>query len=74
MLLAAQTLASLVTEEQLKAGCMYPPLQEIRTVSKKIAAQIALRAHANGLALNRKPADMEEYIESLMYDPFKASF
>ena len=74
MLLAAQTLASLVTEEQLALGCMYPPLQEIRAVSKKIAVQIALRAHALGLAMNKKPSDMGAYIESIMYDPFKEPF
>lgn len=70
MLLAAKTLASLVTEEQLQLGCMYPPLSQIREVSKKIAVKIALRAHAEGLAVKPMPEDMEAHVQSLMYDPF----
>ncbi len=70
MLLAAKTLASLVTDEQLEIGCMYPPLGQIREVSKAIAVKIALRAHATGLAVKDMPDDMEEYVKSIMYDPF----
>lgn len=73
MLLAAKTLASLATDEQLKMGCAYPPLDEIRTVSKKIAVKIALRAHDTGLATKAMPDDMEELVVSLMYDPFSNS-
>jgi malate dehydrogenase (oxaloacetate-decarboxylating)(NADP+) len=71
MLLAAETLAGLVSEEQLQSGCMFPAFSRIREVSKKIAVQIALRAHENGLATNEKPTDMESYVESIMYDPWR---
>jgi malate dehydrogenase (oxaloacetate-decarboxylating)(NADP+) len=74
MLLAAETLASLVTDEQLQRGCMYPPLSEIRQVSKKIAVKIALRAHEMGLAVKDMPEDMEAHIQSIMYDPFAEAF
>jgi malate dehydrogenase (oxaloacetate-decarboxylating)(NADP+) len=74
MLLAAKTLASLVTDEQLKVGCVYPPLCEIRNVSKNIAIKVALRAHDSGLATKEMPDDMEELVESLMYDPFADVF
>jgi malate dehydrogenase (oxaloacetate-decarboxylating)(NADP+) len=74
MLLAAETLASLVSDEQLQVGCMYPPLSNIREVSKKIAVKIALRAYENGLAVNEKPDDMEAFVTSIMYDPFKIDF
>lgn len=74
MLLAAKTLASLVTDEHLKLGSMYPPLSEIREVSKKIAVKIALRAHRVGLAVKDMPDDMEAHVQSLMYDPFADAF
>lgn len=74
MLLAAKTLASLVTDEQLSLGCVYPPLSEIRRVSKEIACKIAFLAHDRGLATKVMPEDMEEYVESLMYDPFADVF
>jgi malate dehydrogenase (oxaloacetate-decarboxylating)(NADP+) len=54
----------------LKVGCMYPPLGEIRKVSKEIAVKVALRAHDSGLATKEMPDDMEALVESLMYDPF----
>ena len=74
MLLAAKTLANLVTDEQLRVGCMYPPLAEIRDVSKTIAVKIALRAHEMGLAVKDMPEDMEAHVQSLMYDPFADAF
>lgn len=70
-LLAAKTLADMVDEEQLKVGCMYPPLTSIREVSKKIAVAVALQAHESGLATEEKPDDMEAHVKSLMYDPFE---
>jgi malate dehydrogenase (oxaloacetate-decarboxylating)(NADP+) len=40
-LIAADTLASLVSEERLALGCVYPALEDIRSVSQVIAAQVA---------------------------------
>lgn len=41
MLIAAKTLAQLVTPDDLATGCVYPPLSMIRHVSLKIATAIA---------------------------------
>eukprot|EP00968_Pinguiococcus_pyrenoidosus_P001251 scaffold57_cov254-Pinguiococcus_pyrenoidosus.AAC.4 len=71
MWLAAKTLAETVSEDRLAAGCLYPPLEEIRKVSAKIAAAIALRAHEVGTATAKKPSDMLEYCESIMYNPLE---
>lgn len=70
MYLAAKTLALCVTDEELKQGSLYPPLSKIRDVSAKIATSLALHAHETGVATLSKPEDMEEYVKSLMYDPF----
>lgn len=71
MLVAADALADCVSDEQLQTGCMYPAFSHIREVSKKIAVSVALRSHEVGVATNVKPGDMEAYIDSIMYDPFR---
>ena len=66
---AARTLASLVTEEQLETGCLYPPLRQIRDVSAAIAVAVAEVAYEHGLARVPRPADLEEHVRAQMYDP-----
>jgi malate dehydrogenase (oxaloacetate-decarboxylating)(NADP+) len=68
-LVAAKTLASLVTEEDFKSGTLYPPLKDIRNVSAKIAAAVAKTAAAQGLTRNKLPADLESFMLKRMYDP-----
>jgi malate dehydrogenase (oxaloacetate-decarboxylating)(NADP+) len=71
MYLAAETLAECVTDEELSKGSLYPPLSKIRSVSAKIGTAIALRAYETEVATNELPeGDMEDYVKSLMYDPF----
>ena len=48
MLVAARTLASQVSQEQLDVGCLYPPLEEIRAVSLNIAAAVAENIYKRG--------------------------
>jgi malic enzyme len=74
MLIAAQTLAALVTDKELQVGCLYPPLSNIREVAAHIAAAVALNAHESGVATKPKPADMLAHVKSLMYDPFANPF
>ncbi len=64
-LTAARTLASLVSEEDLAAGSLYPRLRDIRQVSLAIATKVAEQAHALGLARRARPFDIEGYV----YDP-----
>jgi malate dehydrogenase (oxaloacetate-decarboxylating)(NADP+) len=74
MYVAAKTLAEQVTEKELSQGRLYPPLEKIREVSASIAAAVAENAFATGTATERKPRNMMEYIQSLMYDPFEDPF
>jgi len=68
-LAAAETLAAQVTQTDLAAGRVYPPLPKIRAVSLKIAAAVAAEAHAAGHALAPRPADIEADIRAKMYEP-----
>jgi len=66
---AAQTLAQLVSDEDIKQGSLYPALPRIREVSAHIAAAVAEVAYKNGLATGKPPGDMLGYVKSEMYDP-----
>jgi malic enzyme len=47
---------------------MYPPMSTIRTVSQRIATDVADAAFALKLAnLKQKPADMAAHVRSCMY-------
>lgn len=66
---AAKTLANEVSESDLAAGRMYPPLPQIRRVSAAIATAVAEVAYEQKLATTLRPADLRGYVESLMYRP-----
>ena len=68
-LAAARTLAGLVSDEDLRAGALYPPLRDIRKVSLAIGADLAAQAYERGLARRPRPADIVADIEGYMYDP-----
>jgi malate dehydrogenase (oxaloacetate-decarboxylating)(NADP+) len=69
MLTAAETLASLVTQEDLNVGSIYPPLAILREVSAHIAAAIVYNAHEKGVATKPKPENILSYVKSIMYNP-----
>jgi len=69
---AAETLAKLVSPERLKIGCVYPPLEEIRQVSARIAAAVASYIVETGrstIEKDRHPKDWLAHCQSLMYVP-----
>jgi malate dehydrogenase (oxaloacetate-decarboxylating)(NADP+) len=68
-LTAAMKLASLVEESDLKQGRIFPPLSEIRNISAKIAAEVALTAEKQGVARAALPDDLVAYIRTKMYEP-----
>ncbi|XP_077296887.1 NADP-dependent malic enzyme [Arctopsyche grandis] len=69
MLLAAETLAKLVTDDDLKKGGLYPPIEAIQTHSLKIGARIAELAYMKGKAsIFPEPEDKEAFIKAQMYD------
>ncbi len=68
-LAAARTLASMVTDEELASGRVFPSFQGIREVSLQIALAVARIAYADGLARAPEPADLEADIRSRMFEP-----
>jgi len=71
---SAQTLASLVTEEDLALGRIYPSLKKIREVSLKIAIEVAKEAFKEGLANFKQPADLEADLRSRIFEPIYRDF
>ena len=67
-LAAARTLASLVTEESLAEGRLFPPLSEIRRVSAAIAVEVMRVAYQEELARRPRPASLERLVAENMYD------
>jgi len=66
---AAEGLADIVTEDDLKVGRLYPPYHEIRNCSIKIAVKIAEEAYKDQTASTYpEPEDKEEFIRNQLYD------
>src|SRR5581483_4860373 len=55
---AARALADSASASRLEAGCLFPPLEEIREVSARIACAAAEVAFERGLASVSRPADL----------------
>jgi malate dehydrogenase (oxaloacetate-decarboxylating)(NADP+) len=68
-LAAARALAERVSPSDLDSGTLYPPLTDIRLVSRLIAIDVADRAFELGIAGIERPDDLGQFIQSLMYDP-----
>ena len=67
---AARALADMVTEEQLAEGMVLPHINDIRTVSARVAAAVAASGIADGIVQKMPPAgDLVEFMASQMYDP-----
>ena len=69
-LVAARTLAGLVTDEDLALGRIYPSLTRIREVSVKIATAVAQEAVHSGLAgIPLKDDEIEPAVRRSLYQP-----
>ncbi len=68
-LVAANTLASLVTSERLAQGALYPPLNDLRAVSRRIAVEVAAEASRSGLAPPADRTRLEATVDAAMWSP-----
>ena len=73
-LVAAETLASQVSDDDYKIGRLYPSLGTIRQISLNIAAAVAELAFEEGLARVQRPENIKAFIQSQMFEPHYPSY
>ena len=66
---AARTLASAVSDARLAAGAIYPPVGDLRAVTRAIATGVAHEAIEAGLAGVPPDTDVEALIDAAMWWP-----
>lgn len=71
-MVAARTLASLVTEDDLAKGRVYPSLKRIREVSAAIGTAVAQVAYNQQLARQPQPDNLSDLVQAQMYQPVYA--
>jgi malic enzyme len=65
---AADALARQVTEEDLHAGSLYPPVSSLRRITSVVAEAVVREAVSSGVARN-PPADPAEAVAAAMWEP-----
>jgi len=66
---AAEALSDMVTDADLSVGRLYPPLDNIREISVKIATKVATEAYQESTASTYpEPEDKESLVRSYLYD------
>lgn len=69
---AAEALAKFVSDEELEQGKVFPPLSQIRDVSRSVAVAVIEQAMKEGQATKLegdKIHDLEAFVHKKMYDP-----
>eukprot|EP00758_Cryptobia_borreli_P007892 Tbor_TRINITY_DN5337_c3_g4::TRINITY_DN5337_c3_g4_i4::g.4233::m.4233 len=72
ILIASCCLQAQLTEVDAAKGALYPPLNEIRTVSKKIAVAVIQKCQKDGTGgkdLPTSDAELEEFVNEAMWSP-----
>jgi malate dehydrogenase (oxaloacetate-decarboxylating) len=68
-LLAARTLAEMVTPERLAMGALYPAISELRKVSREIAAKVVCQSRDCGVGRLYRDEEIFDAIDSAMWYP-----
>ena len=69
LLAAARALAEQAGQPLLESGALFPPFEQIRTVSLRIATAVAEVAVSEGLVTRELPRDLEAHLAAAMYRP-----
>eukprot|EP00796_Vickermania_ingenoplastis_P007424 gene7424-5227_t len=73
LITAAASLSTLVSEEDLAAGQLYPPIEEVRAVSRDVAAACVQNMQTLGICTNKElpkeTAALKTYVEQQMWTP-----
>lgn len=67
--IAARTLADCVSRERLESGALYPPQDELREVSRRIAGAVVKYASDHHLGRNIPEYDIESVVRGAMWFP-----
>jgi malic enzyme len=68
-LLAARTLAEMVSPERLAAGALYPAVSELREVSRQIAARVVCQSRDCGVGRLYRDEEVPDAVDSAMWYP-----
>jgi malate dehydrogenase (oxaloacetate-decarboxylating) len=71
---AAEALAMEVSDEDLAAGTLFPPLGELRRITEKIACAVVRQAREEGVGLPLTDADIPSAIRAAMWEPVYSDF
>jgi malate dehydrogenase (oxaloacetate-decarboxylating)(NADP+) len=66
---AAESLAARTTHAELDIGLIYPPISRIHESAVEVAIDVARLIFDRGLARVERPANIGEWIRSMVYDP-----
>lgn len=69
LLVAAHTLAGMVSDERLAVGAMYPRLRELRSISRAIAIAVAQAARDDGVGRHLGDPEIEAAVDRAMWTP-----
>jgi malic enzyme len=68
-LIAAKALAGVISPDRLAAGALYPPLCDLRAISRTIAVAVAREARDDGALPARTDAEIETAVDAAMWTP-----
>jgi malic enzyme len=68
-LVAAHELAALVSVDRLRAGALYPPIADLRSVARAIAIAVAREARDGGHGRDRSDLEIEAAVDAAMWWP-----
>ncbi len=65
---AADALAAQVHDEDLRVGRLYPPLADLRSITRKVAAAVAAEASQEGVGLEMSEREIEAALDRQIWD------
>jgi malic enzyme len=68
-LVAARELATLVTDERLAAGALYPPISDLRRVARTVAIRVVRELRDGGYGRQLRDDEIEPAVDDAMWRP-----
>jgi malic enzyme len=68
-LVAARTLSDMISTDRIRQGALYPPLADLRPISRAIAIAVAREARQTGVARMMIDSKIESAVDAAMWTP-----